>query len=99
MSEVTSTIQVLLEQNRTDLLEGWLRAQLAVPGLRTDLISQDELRIESERFLRVLQEAISRDASNRDVTSPQWASVREFLMEISQTRATRGFTPTETATF
>jgi len=99
MNEASSTIGVLLDQRRAELLEGWLRAQLAVPGLRTDLIGADELRVESDRFLTALRDAVAHDAENRDVTGPQWAGVREFLMDLSRTRATRGFSPTETATF
>ena len=99
MNEASSTIGVLLDQRRAELLEGWLRAQLAVPGLRTDLIGADELRVESDRFLTALRDAVAHDAETRDVTGPQWAGVREFLMDLSRTRATRGFSPTETATF
>jgi rsbT co-antagonist protein RsbR len=99
MNEASSTIGVLLDQRRAELLESWLRAQLALPGLRTDLISEDELRVESERFLTNLRDALARDVASRDITTPQWAAVREFLMELSRTRATRGFSPTETATF
>jgi rsbT co-antagonist protein RsbR len=99
MNEASSTIGVLLDQRRAELLEGWVRAQLAVPGLRTDLIGEDELRVESERFLTALRDALVRDPANRDITRPQWSGVREFLTEISRTRATRGFSPTETATF
>jgi rsbT co-antagonist protein RsbR len=35
----------------------------------------------------------------RDVDGAGWAQVRILLAEISRTRATRGFTPAETATF
>jgi rsbT co-antagonist protein RsbR len=99
MSEGLSVIEVLLREQRDELLEAWLGAQLAVPGVRTDLISQDELRVESNRFLTLLQEAVSAGSADADLSGPQWAPVREFLAELSRSRATRGFTPTETATF
>jgi rsbT co-antagonist protein RsbR len=38
-------------------------------------------------------------ASNADVTSEEWAPVRELLTSYSRSRAKQGFTPTETANF
>jgi rsbT co-antagonist protein RsbR len=99
MSEGLSVIEAMLRERREALLEAWIAAQLAVPGVRTDLISQDELRVESNRFLALLQEAVSAGSADADLSGPQWAPVREFLTDLSRTRATRGFTPTETATF
>jgi rsbT co-antagonist protein RsbR len=99
MTDALSTIDVLLRERRGALLEAWLAAQLAVPGLRTDLISAAELRVESDRFLTALGQAVAADSADANISGPQWSSVREFLTELSRTRATRGFTPTETATF
>ena len=39
------------------------------------------------------------DSADPDISDPRWAAVRELLTDLSRTRATRGFTPTETATF
>ena len=39
------------------------------------------------------------DTAATDVSGPAWDGVREQLTELSRSRATRGFTPTETATF
>jgi rsbT co-antagonist protein RsbR len=99
MSEGLSVIEVTLRERRNELLDAWLNAQLSVTGVRTDLISQDELKVESSRFLGLLQEAVSASSTRTDISEPQWAPVREFLTELSHSRATRGFTPTETATF
>lgn len=98
MSEGLSIIEVMLRERRNELLEAWLDIQLATTGVRTDLISPDELRVESGRFLTLLQEAVTADA-DADVTGPEWTPTREFLTELSDSRANRGFTPTETATF
>jgi rsbT co-antagonist protein RsbR len=99
MSQALSTVEVLLRERRGELLDAWVGAQLAVPGLRTDLISRDELRVESDRFLTALGAAVATDSADADISGPAWAPVREFLAEVSRTRATRGFSPTETATF
>ena len=51
MSEGLSVIEVMLRERRNELLDAWLNAQLSVTGVRTDLISRDELKVESGRFL------------------------------------------------
>ena len=99
MSQASSSVESLLRDRREALLDAWLSAQLAVPGVRTDLIGADELRVESDRFLTALAEAVAADSAGHDISGPNWSPVREFLTELSSSRATRGFTPTETATF
>jgi rsbT co-antagonist protein RsbR len=99
MSEGLSVIETMLRERRAELLEAWLAAQLAVTGVRTDLLSEDELRVESDRFLTELAAAVVAGSADPSLSGPQWAAVKEFLGNLSRTRATRGFTPTETATF
>ena len=67
--------------------------------MRTDLLSADELRVESDRFLTELAAAVGAGSADADISGPQWGPVKDLLMDLSRTRATRGFTPTETATF
>jgi rsbT co-antagonist protein RsbR len=99
MSEGLSVIETVLRERRAELLDAWVRAQLDAPNMRTDLISESELRVESDRFLTALRDAMTEDSATPDLTAPQWATVRELLTELSRSRATRGFSPSETATF
>jgi rsbT co-antagonist protein RsbR len=99
MDEPTSVIEVVLRERRAELLEAWVAAQLSAPGVRTDLTSERELRVESERFLTALAEASAADSAAPDIGGPDWAPVRDVLTELSRTRSTQGFSPTETATF
>ncbi|WP_372517878.1 STAS domain-containing protein [Solirubrobacter phytolaccae] len=99
MSEGLSVIEGVLRGQRETLLAEWVKAQLAAPGVRTDLISESELRVESDRFLTALVEAVSADSNAMDIMDPRWDAVRDQLTTLSRTRATRGFSPTETATF
>jgi rsbT co-antagonist protein RsbR len=99
MSEGLSVIEAMLRDRRGELLQAWVEAQLSVPGVRTDLLSSDELRVESDRFLTVLAGAVAAGTADPDLGAPHWAPVKDFLSDLSRTRATRGFTPTETATF
>jgi rsbT co-antagonist protein RsbR len=93
-----SRIPELLERNRGEILDAWLRAQLDASSLRPDLISETELKQESEQLLRELTSALRADGA-ADLKQPAWSEVRSLLSEVSKTRAERGFTPAETATF
>jgi rsbT co-antagonist protein RsbR len=88
----------LLQKHGKDLLAEWMKAQLAAPTLRPDLMREGELREQSRQFLAVLQTALH-DAPSQDVESTGWADVREFLLGVSRTRASQGYSPRETATF
>src|SRR3954447_4534528 len=99
MSEGLSVIETMLRERRGELLEAWVAAQLALPGVRTDLLSKDELRVESDRFLTELSAAVAAGTADAELSGPEWAAVKRVLSDLSRTRATRGFTPTETATF
>ena len=99
MSEGMSVIEVVLREQRETLLAAWVQAQLAAPGVRTDLISESELRVESDRFLTALAGAVTDETSAPNLMDPRWDDVREQLTTLSRSRATRGFSPTETATF
>ena len=99
MSEGLTVIETMLRERRGELLTAWVAAQLDQPGVRTDLLSADELRVESDRFLTELAAAVGAGSAEADISGPQWGPVKDLLMEISRTRALRGFTPTETATF
>ena len=99
MSEGLTVIETMLRERRGELLAAWVAAQLDQPGVRTDLLSADELRVESDRVLTELAAAVGAGSAEADISGPQWGPVKDLLMEISRTRAIRGFTPTETATF
>jgi rsbT co-antagonist protein RsbR len=98
MSEGLSVIESVLRERRGEVLDAWVKAQFAAPGVRTDLISESELRVESDRFLAALGEAVDGSA-DAEITDSRWSGVREVLTDLSRSRAGRGFTPTETATF
>jgi rsbT co-antagonist protein RsbR len=99
MSEGLSVIEAVLREQRDSLLESWVRAQMIATGVRTDLISESEMRVESDRFLTALSDAVSSDSAAPDIMDPRWEQIRDQLTTLSRSRATRGFSPTETATF
>jgi rsbT co-antagonist protein RsbR len=99
MSEALRDVEELLKAERDALLDEWMRAQLAAAGVRTDLLTEGELRVESARFLDGLSQGLAADRGIADVSSSAWEPLRGQLADLSRTRATQGFTPSETANF
>jgi rsbT co-antagonist protein RsbR len=94
----TSRIANLLEKHQSKLLAAWLERQLTSGSLRSGQIKEDELRQQSQRFLREFLGGL-KSAHADDVTGPNWSPARELLGEFSRSRALQGYTPSETATF
>lgn len=93
-----SKIAQTLQAQRSELLQEWLREQLSAETLRADLLSEAELRSQSEQFIGLLGKAV--EAGNfSDIHRPEYRPVLEMLTELSRTRSRQGFTPSETATF
>jgi len=88
----------LLEKHQSKLLPAWLERQLASGSLRSGQIKEDELKEQSQKFLREFLGGL-KSAHADDVMGPGWSPVRELLGEFSRSRALQGFTPSETATF
>jgi len=88
----------LLQQKKKNLLEIWMKNQLADAGLREDLISNDELRNQSEELIDSLVGNLTSE-NFEDLDSDNWSPVIEILGGISITRARQGFSPRETGNF
>lgn len=92
-----SILPAFFKKNEADLLAIWLKEQLSV-GIRKDLINENEFRYQSTHFLSLVQEAMQ-SGNLSDVMGKEWSKVRESLNALSRTRATQGFSPSETANF
>ena len=88
----------LLRQNQAEVFTEWISRQLASLATRRDLISEADLRRESEEFLEAFLLAIEGGDAER-VAGPAWDRVTEMLRALSLSRARMGFSPSETATF
>ncbi len=97
-SAATSRLSEILKRRQSDLLEPWVRQQLGAVDQRRGLLSESELREQSREFLSLLAQATAK-GSLVSLEGSDWQSVRELLGHVSHTRASQGFSPTETATF
>ncbi len=98
MAPTKSKIPEILKKHEASLLESWLKAQHNESTLRPDLIKEGSLREQCKNFLQLLREG-SQGGNLTDISTNEWAPMRELLSGISRTRAMQGFSPTETATF
>ena len=87
-----------LQKRKKKILEDWMTQQLANAGLREDLMSNDELREQSNELLDVLLRSMT-DKNLTDVDSPDFEQAHEILSGISISRARQGFSPRETGVY
>jgi len=88
----------LLQKQQQNILEIWMKNQLSDDGLREDLISNEDLRGQSEELISGLVTNLSKE-NLEDFNSDTWDPVIEILGGIAITRARQGFSPRETGRF
>jgi rsbT co-antagonist protein RsbR len=93
----SSVLPAVLAERRAEILENWVRDQTESATMRPDLISATELRQQSDRLLTAVRTALQ--SGTLDLEAAQWSAARDLLRELSVTRATQGFSVSETATF
>src|SRR5918993_1142422 len=91
-------IAKLLQKKKKQILEDWMTVQLQDEALREDLMSNEELREQSEELLSTLLKAIN-DKNLADTSSVDFEPVHEILGGISISRARQGFSPRETGIY
>jgi rsbT co-antagonist protein RsbR len=88
----------ILGKYEAEILTEWVKEQLPSIALRSDLMGEPALREQSQRFLKLLQEACQ-EGDLDDTSTPAWVDVRDLLAELSGARARLGYSPSETAAF
>jgi rsbT co-antagonist protein RsbR len=92
-----SKLADLLKKHEDEIRADWLK-QMTGAVRRTDLISTEEVDSQSRELMAaIITGAKSGDVANLD--GPAWNSAREILTNMSASRATQGFSTSETATF
>ncbi|WP_256007020.1 MULTISPECIES: STAS domain-containing protein [Pedobacter] len=88
----------LLKKKSAQIMEKWMTNQLADAGLRDDLISNEDLREQSEELLTSLLNNIS----SENIVNPEsgdFDQLIEILSGVSISRARQGFSPRETGMY
>lgn len=87
-----------LQKKKKQIIDLWMQMQLADAGLRDDLMSNDDLRIQSEELVDAILKALT-STNMTDGMSADFDEVLEILGGISLTRARQGFSPRETGVY
>jgi len=95
---MSKEIAKLLQKKKKQILEDWMTRQLSNDTLREDLMSNEDLREQSNELLDALLKNIS-DSNMSDTQGQAFDNVNEILAGISISRARQGFTPRETGLY
>ena len=93
----SSAIAQLIGDEESQILPEWLDLQRKSGALEIGRINEAELAAQCRDFLRLFREALA--TGGTDVANSAFNPVRDFLGDVSRSRALQGFSPTETATF
>ena len=86
-----------IQENREPILKDWAE-RLKTAVQRRDLISDRELENQASEILSTIAEAPAGTVLE-DFNAPGWQPLKELLANLSTSRATQGFSPSETAFF
>ncbi|MBM0107439.1 STAS domain-containing protein [Steroidobacter sp. S1-65] len=98
MNRLASRLPAIVEQHQREILAEWVRLQLESGNWRAGRLQESQLRDESQKFIGLLAGTLQ-NTVQFDARNAQWAELREFLSELSRSRATQGFSPSQVATF
>ena len=92
-----SDLADIISRNEEQIRAEWIR-DMHQAVQRGDLMSRAELEEQCSALLSAVTAAV-RSSSSEDVMTAGWRETREYLEQISASRARQGFTATEVATF
>ncbi len=92
-----SKLGEIISRNEDRIRTEWMK-DMTSGVQRADLMSSAELNEQSAALLKGIAKGLS-SSQGTDVSSAEWAPVREMLQDISASRVRQGFTPSETASF
>ena len=62
-----------------DMLSEWMRTQQATSTRRADLITEQDLRDDSRRFLGLLRSSLQNGGAGQDIGASNWSEMRQML--------------------
>ncbi|GAO45158.1 STAS domain-containing protein [Flavihumibacter petaseus] len=87
-----------LQKRKKQILENWMKSQLSDESLREDLMTNENLREQSEELLNAILGTITEKNISEGMTA-EFEQVHEILAGISISRARQGYSPRETGVF
>lgn len=88
----------VFQKKKKNLLEAWMKLQLADEGLRDDLMSNEDLRVQSDELINAFVTKLT-DENLDQPNHPDFEPVVDILNSISISRAKQGYSPRETGTY
>jgi rsbT co-antagonist protein RsbR len=88
----------IFQKKKQAILEKWITIQLEIHGLNDDIISNEDIRVQSEDLLFTLISSLS-DSNIENGESTDFDGVIDILASISISRAKQGFSPRETGNY
>jgi len=93
MNKLAEIISTNVDKIRAE----WIR-DMSVAVQRTDLMSKTEFDEQCRTLLTAIVAGV-KSSESTEISSTGWNEAREFLQDISASRARQGFSPVEVATF
>jgi len=93
----TTRLSEIMREHEQDILAEWVARQKESLATRRDLMNESELQRQSRDFLSAFVKGT--EGATDDIHAPSWRSALDLLNRISESRATQGFSPGETAMF
>lgn len=87
-----------LSKKKKQIFELWMKNQLADPTLREDLMSNDELRLQSEELVDIFLQVVNEKTID-NIEASELEPLFDILGGISLTRAKHGYSPRETGVY
>lgn len=88
----------IFQKKKNAILEKWMKMQMAEEGLREDLMSNEDLRVQSEELLNAIIDSLT-DSNIENAQSQDFDTVNDILSSISISRAKQGYSPRETGIY
>jgi rsbT co-antagonist protein RsbR len=96
-SEKLDPISKIVNAHEGEIRSQWLVLLKKTAGLQTGRVTESELAAQCDDFLSLFRDALAKGSD--DVSGAGYGPIREFLSEVSRSRALQGFSPRETALF
>ena len=93
----TTTLAAMVSDHEKAILPEWVELQKRAGSLQTGRITEAELTAQSAEFLKLLRAGLAKGAG--EAANAAYTPAREFLANLSRSRAMQGFSPSETAAF